>query len=222
MCVRVCLPAAIMFASASAQPYRAHCTVGGRPSAVNCWPSSPSPQSPLVFGDELQLLAQLEVSSRSSSASFNLPLTQSPHHPLNSHTHTVQTAHTSLPRKAAFPLIQCFLIDPWREGDERKRILWFPVQTFRVVFYSSGKLFTCSENNSITCHIIHSSPPHSTSSLCVRPPGCVCSCSGFLLPVLSVFRVYGHGHGVSVCVLWSSWRSWLPGVLAQRLTALFL
>lgn len=119
MCVRVCLPAAIMFASASAQPYRAHCTVGGRPSAVNCWPSSPSPQSPLVFGDELQLLAQLEVSSRSSSASFNLPLTQSPHHPLNSHTHCPDCTH--FPAKESSISPHSVLLDRSLEGRRRMK-----------------------------------------------------------------------------------------------------
>ena len=52
------------------------------------------PEPYLCFWDKLQLLEQLEVSSRSSSAYFNLPLTHSPRHPFNSHT--LKSVHASV------------------------------------------------------------------------------------------------------------------------------
>lgn len=73
------------------------------------------PDSPLVLGDELQLLAQLEVSSRSWSASFNLPLTHSPYHPFNSHTLSPDCACSSAKESSIFLLTQSLLIGPGRE-----------------------------------------------------------------------------------------------------------
>lgn len=67
------------------------------------------------------------------------------------------------------------------------------------------------------------SPPHAPPPLglpCVNLPW---SAFKFGLPVARgfIFRGYSYGHGVSVCVLWSSWRSRLQGTLATCLTALF-
>ena len=62
-------------------------------------------------------------------------------------------------------------------------------------------------------------PPHTTpppTCSCVRPTLFCVHVQPPSFPCSPLFRVYGHGRGVSVCVLWSSWRSRRPGVLALR------
>lgn len=126
------------------------------------------PDSPLVFGgDELQLLAQLEVSSRSSSASFNLPLTHLHRHLPNS------------PDCTHFPAKESNISPHWLIRGERtvneRGILWFPVVTCFVEgsFSYLWKLY----------YILHHPlPPHFHL---IQPPLCVCTFM-FRLPLARV------------------------------------
>lgn len=177
------------------------------------------PDPLLVLGKELQLLAQLEVSTHSSAACINPPLTHSPLYPFNSHI--VKTVHTSLlfPAKEGDTSPHSVLPDWSRERGQGKRIdFMISCPSFWCVFHHEVQFFLKPNGNYFRFKSIWPV----TLFLCVEVfidlP--LCSCLDFLLLALWVLRVcnLGHGCGVSVCVLWRSCMSWLPAVLALGLT----
>lgn len=191
MCAWVCLPAAIMFASASAQPYRADCTAGGRPLATNCWPSSLSPRfpdSPLVFGGTS---CSCWHSWRFHRVLLLLPLIYLWHtHPVTplTLTHTRSRLYTFLCQgKQHFPP---FTASWWIRGERtvNERGFYDFLSWRLCCLWLGGQLFIYIYNNCIIFEII---PSISTTCtflsvcLCVRLPW---SAFMFRLPLARVVR----------------------------------
>lgn len=181
------------------------CAIGGRPLAMNCWPQSLSLWATLVFGDELQLLAQLEVSSRSSFTSFNLTLTHSPIRPSYFHTLSSDCKHFPAKKTSISPHWQ--LPDSPRErGQWLKRILWIlncsPALFSKGIFLIIIVLWLCSTNLtqlSVWIGVCH------TTSVCVHvQTSCLrCPFLEFMVAVMVLASVfYEAAGGVGLQAFW--------------------